>query len=821
MTWERKRLLSNPRTTSPKQDEENKETVDTALQQVDASRNLRKAPAGIIQDFILDSLAYKSMRDREGEVTAAHGKTLEWIFGSRDRTQSASHDFGHKFTRWLSTDDLGPIYWITGKPGSGKSTLMRFLFQHQSTENYLGSWYGEYPGAKAGFFFWTSGSREQRSQSGLLRYLLHQLLSGNRDIMPATFPALWKKLSAMTTKERIQFSIDWSTHELMDAFQSFVDSAVPHMKICLFIDGLDEFDGDHIEIINFFKALGDKNGNRIKMCLSSRPWAVFEAAFQSSVPNLKLQELTEGDMLQYAKEHLSADDHFRRMVDDSNLDLADTLSRETVLKADGVFLWVRLAVDKILEYFERGHDVDGVTDLLRDLPTELDDLFEKLIFHDQTARQISETAALFQLIRAREVVADFIKDEHAASLTVWELAFATETEDDSLALSLPIKPISGKQVLHRYQSTRKQVKERFAGLLDEFSRPSWLKDRPRRFADDKASATDAVDNKVTYIHRTVRDWLVGGNTRVEQRLINSSPEDFDPHLRLLQSYIMRLKLPLDEPEQHRRLDEWWPDIALTLTHARYITCFSEDLHRRLINELDKTISWYWLPKVTDPSDHWARHAFGSFEVRSKAPPIQEPFLCLATKFSITRYVRDELDARLSGSLLEPGHEVEDNDEDREKKKLPTPLLSYATEFLCSRKKTIYPLSDPDLVKYLLLSPSHLNPGPNHCYTHFETRAQTTPWLSLLRHLRDADRRCWIECFDIDPQGTARWSEIVSTFMEDGGADVDAVVVADSWDPEITALGVMKMLEERYGAMEVKKLREIMESKQDHLKSNRQ
>ena len=137
---------------------------------------------------------------------------------------------------------------------------------------------------------------------------------------------------------------------------------------------------------------------------------------------------------------------------------------------------------------------------------------------------------------------------------------------------------------------------------------------------------------------------------------------------------------------------------------------------------------------------------------------------------------------------------------------PTPLLSYATEFLCSRKKTVYPLSDPALVTFLLSHPSSsssgLNPGPNHEYTDFNLRVPMTPWLALLRHLRDAQRRGWIEYYDTNPEGTERWAGIVKEFVK-YGADVGAVVVADAWDPEISALGIVEMLEETYGVFELR------------------
>ncbi len=79
---------------------------------------------------------------------------------------------------------------------------------------------------------------------------------------------------------------------------------------------------------------------------------------------------------------------------------------------------------------------------------------------------------------------------------------------------------------------------------------------------------------------------------------------------------------------------------------------------------------------------------------------------------------------------------------------------------------------------------------------------------MLRHLRDANRRKWIQHLDVDPEGTARWIKIVGLFVE-AGADVDAVVVADRWDPEISALGVLELLESEYCDTEVSGLRKLV------------
>ncbi|KAF5002501.1 hypothetical protein FGRMN_326 [Fusarium graminum] len=752
--------------------------------------NPRLAPAGLINDFILEGLAYKSMHDRESQVTGAHAETLDWIFDNSPIEQSLRQKFRDSFTAWLSGIELGPIYWITGKPGSGKSTLMRFLSSNAMAIHHLQKWAVEKPVTTAGFFFWTSGSRQQRSQTGLLRYLLHQLLSSDPDFVEQTFPNLWVQLLKMTTKERINFALDWAVEDLQAAFHALLDAAVPKRSICLFIDGLDEFDGDHRQIIDFFKGLTIKHKS-LKLCLSSRPWDVFEQAFGTSVPNTKLQDLSYEDMYRYTKDTLMTNARLRRLIKHpDNQDTTHSLITSVVQQADGVFLWVRLAVERMLAMFQKTGEFEILKATLKSLPTELDDLFEKLLFIDQASSEIMQTATLFQLLNAREIVADFIKDESSNSLTVWEIAFALFQDDDILALDREVKEATAGEIQSRCETTIGHIKARFAGLLNVHAES--------RKGNIRTSAVALVTtSKVIYIHRTVRDWLMesGGG----RRLVSLQSSDFDPHLRLLRSYVLRLKYPLEEIEHHRRLDEWYPDIALAMTHARYIVNDSEQLSRRFVNEMEKTVSWFWLAK--DPDDHWAKTTFGAYEIRAMAPPIHRPFLCLATKFGLTEYVCQEV-ADLNSSS-DPVDEENDGS---------TPLLSYATEFLCSRNKTIFPLSSPKLVSWLLKNPSDINPGPNHEYKHFITHKPITPWLAVLRHLRDARRRGWIEYYDIDPQGTARWTEIVSNFV--GYADVSAVVQKDGWDPEITALGVMKLLEETYGSAQVEGIRLLIESKID-------
>jgi len=109
---------------------------------------------------------------REYAIAKAHMTTYEWIFTNPDvETETRPYD---SFRAWLQGGR--GIYWISGKPGSGKSTLMKFITNHENTRIMLQKWSGSKQHVVASFFFWRAGTSMQRSYTGLLRTLLSEIL---------------------------------------------------------------------------------------------------------------------------------------------------------------------------------------------------------------------------------------------------------------------------------------------------------------------------------------------------------------------------------------------------------------------------------------------------------------------------------------------------------------------------------------------------------------------------------------------------------------------------------------------------------------------
>jgi type IV secretory pathway VirB4 component len=124
---------------------------------------------------VLGHLNFASKNVRRDEIHDAHRTTFSWIFKDPEIVR-ASGDVAentrpwNNFVEWLKRGK--DIYWINGKAGSGKSTLMRYIVENAETFEHLREWAEPAELRVASFYFWHSGLPEQRSQSGLFRSLL-------------------------------------------------------------------------------------------------------------------------------------------------------------------------------------------------------------------------------------------------------------------------------------------------------------------------------------------------------------------------------------------------------------------------------------------------------------------------------------------------------------------------------------------------------------------------------------------------------------------------------------------------------------------------
>lgn len=125
------RRLSSRRDEDINHLQEQLQHVTTLLEKGKGQRDAAISLAGIAEtgaqfsaeQLILGRLFFHGMNERHTSVHVKHEQTLSWIF----EDNSPLH-----FAEFLEGE--GSLYWVSGKPGSGKSTAMKYICQHSETE---------------------------------------------------------------------------------------------------------------------------------------------------------------------------------------------------------------------------------------------------------------------------------------------------------------------------------------------------------------------------------------------------------------------------------------------------------------------------------------------------------------------------------------------------------------------------------------------------------------------------------------------------------------------------------------------------------------
>lgn len=256
---------------------------------------------------------------------------------------------------------------------------MKFIVNEPDLDGYLQPWRGQIDLFVGKFYFWRSGTREQRSISGLLKTIVSQFLS--------RFPGLACSLS--TDSGRSTSLLSWTERRLFETVKNIVQVLDKKgIGMCLFIDGLDEFEGDTLRLVEFFEQLVQHEG--VKICASSRPEPIFFDRFRRW-PQMCLQDLTQQDMHDYAETELYKFPHFRKLSKEAPGE-TQLIIETVVSKAEGVFLWTALAVGDLKKSCENRDILDLFFDRLESLELGLDKIFLQLlgridrIYHDESAR---------------------------------------------------------------------------------------------------------------------------------------------------------------------------------------------------------------------------------------------------------------------------------------------------------------------------------------------------------------------------------------------------------------------------------------------------
>ncbi|KAH8883762.1 hypothetical protein GQ53DRAFT_752783 [Thozetella sp. PMI_491] len=618
---------------------------------------------------ILNALYFEGMTEKENRIKVddSFRHTCDQVLSAKGSDDSAS-----PFYSWLLAKD--PIFWMSGKAGSGKSTMMKHAFHDKETRDRLEQWAQSSGGTlmMISVYLDDSGSHLKRSHEGIIRTLLHQILSKRPELTAVAFPSFfvgpWPPLTQFNT-----------TVNLTQAFWSIFTHEASRLRLVIFMDGLDAFrleegdgqldvlpgtgvrDGDENDsdsdseasknpahaqwldasrkaIAGLVESMSDQA--HTKFCISSREVTILEEAF-SRFPRLRVHTQSEEAIARYCATRL--------MEDAPNLADAKSLCLEVASRSNGHVLYARLVMDMLLE-----GSMKSIRPTLNSLPSRLGG--SKGLYMYMLRRLGPErrrgAARIFQLMLRAQL-----------PLTLITLCFS---EQGYLNSKGGLRTVDGGA----QSMTTQDIKEMCEQMEER------LNECCLQLVECEGQPLQP-GHRVIFMHQTVKEFAARAD--IWKKLGQSAcfESNLDMDLCLLSSYIrhiqcfpsIRLFVMVWPDNRARLLPEVWLLIATALRYAgRVDSELKGDPVRTahyldLIDELDATCQHAWVTALQtyqpflEDNDwteskcpalcraHWA----GFEPMETGKSPKRSEFLSLAIQANLVNYVSARLGTFLQGN----------------------------------------------------------------------------------------------------------------------------------------------------------------------------
>jgi ankyrin repeat protein len=290
------------------------------------------------------------MHYRQDEVQDARADSCGWVL---------AHG---AYQSWI--DNPHGLLWVKGKPGSGKSTLMKRIFKEDATQ----------ADVHLSFFFHRRGAQLQQTFTGMLRTMSHQLIiqcAPAREIFRTRYND--KKVFG-----RYGEDWDWRDPELRQALKSALLVAIQSHAISIFIDALDEASGSSAEsIVTYIYELHEEfqsSAGQTRICFSCRHYPIHS---RSKGFEVCMEKQNEADISSCVRRELS-----ERIQKNRRLSWADdlkVLQNQIANSADGVFLWASLMVSLVAKEYNKGRSLKDVLKMLQKAPPDLDSIYKYIL----------------------------------------------------------------------------------------------------------------------------------------------------------------------------------------------------------------------------------------------------------------------------------------------------------------------------------------------------------------------------------------------------------------------------------------------------------
>ncbi|RFU80831.1 vegetative incompatibility het-e-1 [Trichoderma arundinaceum] len=506
-----------------------------------------KIDATMVAHAIAAGIQFKNIQTREEAISKNFEATFSWIF-RKEPPKKDDVPMWSSFPKWLE-DDSENVYWITGKPGSGKSTMMKLILQQKSFWEGLPQSTGSLRLLLVKYYAWLSGDTLQKSLEGLKRTIIFQALKQYPELLPVLTPRRWAFCQVLRSISGLPM---WEAWEVEESFEALLSSCGETIKLILFIDGLDEFDMPPIQLIEYIRYMKARCHTGLKVCAASRPWTEFQDEFNEG-PRLQMHLLTQDDIRTFITEKFKTNRGFLEQQQLSS-EAATQLLADIAHRANGVFLWVSIVVQHLLALFSEGQLISQAWQTLEALPTKISSLYDT-IWASIREENTPDASFMMQVLRAF--------DRPMPWLTAWVI------EESRFN---PTEIISIPQDRSSWDVALRSLKRKLTALTKCILEVS---------GSENSTAVD-------FIHRTARDWAT--QPKKWQSICSSFSGEFDPQLCILKGETLILSLECG-PESPFPKGEVLDAVPRILWHASEVKDIPQNTEDLLVSVRKLGVLW--------------------------------------------------------------------------------------------------------------------------------------------------------------------------------------------------------------------------------------
>ncbi|KAG4443311.1 hypothetical protein IFR05_001180 [Cadophora sp. M221] len=490
----------------------------------------------------------------DDQSTKADSKiTISSLLPSRDGSTSATNPV----TKWLQSPNEKSL-WVSGKPGSGKSSLMRQILHHALTPKLLEeSFQVDGHDIVLASFRFAFGKMHQQSPEDMLRAIVYQILLVQKELLANIFAE---------ANDNIDWIHSWE-HLRAVFFKAVRVTGSPQtMGYCIFVDAMDECkplaaDNDNsFQRICYF-ILDCLEVPNLKICVSSRPLNVFMHALQI-IPQVLLHEYNYPYIGAYVIKRL------REASRITGLDTAE-LEKEVIRKSQGVALWVTLAVDSLVQGIENGDTDAQLRERLDRTPSDLSAVYRTMLAAVPN-RYLKETLRMFRLVLAAPEPIDLVL------LSLAEEDYLEDPSDQDLTSKSNLHAINESLVSSSIKDGTQVIRMR-------------MNLRIKTLSGDLLEVHET--GKVQFIHATAQAFITETMEDKTSHLEDAgSGAGFDPVLNLLSACIIRLKriLPMHPLQSRPKFASDYITEAVNYAVVADTRASDRQSYIRMVDELSNT-----------------------------------------------------------------------------------------------------------------------------------------------------------------------------------------------------------------------------------------